>query len=125
MSSGLQVKLYECAQAHLTTEPISLVEGSGQFCSAETPAALPVTSLKIHYFLHYMQRGRLERFMTAPTLPGEAEADVEHYRCNLCNKKFFNVPAKNDFSGKRHLCLPSNLDFVFTLASCRLKVAAP
>ena len=99
--SGPQVKLYQCAQAHLATEPISLVEGSGKFCSAETPAELPVTSLKIHYFLHYMQRGRLERFMTAPVLPNETEADVEHYRCNLCEKKFANNAAKNDFSGKR------------------------
>lgn len=74
-------------------------EISGQdMCRPGRPARLALDKVKLHYVVHYMFRGTWDHI-----IPEEDQNDlgrIEHYACNLCQRRFRNNHEKKEYPGR-------------------------
>jgi len=74
-------------------------EISGQdMCRPNRPARMSLDKVKLHYVVHYMFRGTWDHI-----IPEEDQNDlgrIEHYQCNLCQRRFRNNHDKKEYPGR-------------------------
>ena len=66
-------------------------------CYPGRAAKIPLDRVKLHYVIHYLHRGLFNYLV--PEVPDKEKDRIDYYRCNACNKKFRNVPAKKEYPG--------------------------
>ena len=66
-------------------------------CRSSRPASLAVDKVKLHYVVHYMNRGLWDHIVPEE---GSKEGQIESYVCNACNRRFKNNLEKRSYPGR-------------------------
>jgi len=89
-------KTHKCALGNVKmNKPIS----GNELCRPGRPAELPYARVKLHYIIHYINRGLWDHIIPEED-PIETERKIESYTCQVCNKVCKNNLEKLEFPGR-------------------------
>merc|ERR1712141_331410 len=89
-------KTHKCALGNVKmNKPIS----GNELCRPGRPAELPYARVKLHYIIHYINRGLWDHIVPEED-PIETERKIESYTCQVCNKVCKNNLEKLEFPGR-------------------------
>ena len=68
-------------------------------CYPNRPANLPYSRVKLHYIIHYINRGSWDHIIDEEPADFN-ERKIESYTCNICNKVCKNNLEKREYPGR-------------------------
>ena len=68
-------------------------------CYPNRPANLPYSRVKLHYIIHYINRGVWDHIIQEEPADFN-ERKIESYTCNICNKVCKNNLEKREYPGR-------------------------
>jgi hypothetical protein len=88
-------KRHKCKMAEVMTTRLNTGQDA---CKPGKPAELAVDKVKLHYVVHYINRGAFNHLVPEE---GDREGKIDFYTCNVCpNKRFKNHLERAEYPGR-------------------------